>query len=87
MLHIVLLSDEDRIVTDIVAFDNFMQAEKIANELSVIYGRNRVQRTSLTVNQLPAFWGLTNEVPPNIACSGFAPAGASESEVASGANH
>lgn len=65
MLHIVMLSDEDRIITDVVAFDDFKQAETVATELVASFGKNRVQRTSLTVNQLPAFWGLTNEKPAN----------------------
>lgn len=74
LINIVLLQDDDRTVTDIVAFDDFKQADRIANDLSAKFGRNRVQRTSLTVNELPAFWGLTNQEPPNTVCTGQEPA-------------
>lgn len=80
LINIVMLSDEDNIVTDIVGLDDFREADKVEKELSAKYGRNRVARTSLKVNQLPVFWGLTNEEPPNKARTRRGAGGASESQ-------
>lgn len=58
LINIVILQDENRTVTDVVGFSDYKKADDVARELSGKYGRHRVQRTSLTVNELPAFWGL-----------------------------
>ena len=61
LINIVILQDEDRAITDVVGFSDYKKADSIARELSARYGRGRVQRTTLAVNELPAFWGLTDE--------------------------
>jgi hypothetical protein len=61
LIQIVILQDEDKIITDIVGMSDFRKADELANNLSVQFGRNRVSRTSLTVDELPTFWG---SVPP-----------------------
>ena len=58
MLHIVILSDEIDIITDVVAFDNLKQAEKLVHELSAKYGKEHVQRVTARLNEVPAFWGI-----------------------------
>ncbi len=58
MIHIVILSDEIDIITDVVAFDNLKQAEKLVHELSAKYGKEHVQRVTARLNEVPAFWGI-----------------------------
>lgn len=56
--YVVILSDEDKIVTDVVALDDRTRADQLVQDLSGKFGRARVQMVAIEINVLPKFWGL-----------------------------